>query len=52
MTAAYEEISGTASAAGAGDLMAWAEGSGCRRVEGPSARGGLRFVFYGGSTED
>ena len=37
---------------GCGGLAAWAEQSGHRRA-GKSARGGLRFVFYGRvSTED
>jgi hypothetical protein len=49
MTATCGEIPGTVPAAGASDLMtsAWAEGSGCRRVEGPSARGGLRSCSTG-----
>jgi site-specific DNA recombinase len=39
-------------AAGAGGLVAWAEGSGRRRAA-DQTRGGLRFVFYGRvSTED
>jgi hypothetical protein len=43
---------GTALAAHADGLVAWAEASGRRRASGP-ARGGLRFVFYGRvSTED
>jgi site-specific DNA recombinase len=41
-----------APAAGGDGLVAWAKASGRRRPEG-SARGGLRFVFYGRvSTED
>ncbi len=52
MTTVREETRGTAPAAGASGLMAWAEDSGRRRAKGP-ARGGLRFVFYGRvSTED
>jgi len=43
---------GTALAARAGGLVAWAEASGRRRPGAP-VRGGLRFVFYGRvSTED
>jgi site-specific DNA recombinase len=50
MTAVRKEKQGTA--AGAGGLVAWAEGSGRLRAGGP-ARGGLRFAFYGRvSTED
>jgi site-specific DNA recombinase len=53
MTAVREGTRGTAPAAGASGLMAWAQESGRRRVKGPPARGGLRFVFYGRvSTED
>src|SRR5580700_7467194 len=53
MTAVREGTRGTAPAAGASGLMAWAQESGRRRVKGPPARGGLRFVFYGWvSTED
>jgi hypothetical protein len=37
---------GTALAAGADGLLAWAEESGRRRARGP-AEGGLQFVFYG-----
>jgi site-specific DNA recombinase len=52
MTTVREETRGTAPAAGASGLMAWAEESGRWRAKGP-ARGGLRFVFYGRvSTED
>jgi hypothetical protein len=52
MTTVREETRGTAPAAGASGLIAWAEESGRRRAKGP-ARGGLRFVFYGRvSTED
>ena len=52
MTAVRKEKQGTAAAAGAGGLVAWAEGSGRLRAGG-SARGGLRFAFYGRvSTED
>ena len=52
MTTACGETPGTAPAAGASGLVAWAEESGRRRVKGPP-RGGLRFVFYGRvSTED
>ena len=46
MTAVREGKRGTAPAAGADGLMAWAEASGRRRAKGP-ARAGLRFVFYG-----
>src|SRR2546430_4790065 len=46
MTAMREGKGGTARAAGADDLLAWAEGSGRHRARGP-ARGDLRFVFYG-----
>src|SRR5271166_1516857 len=53
MTTACGETPGTAPAAGASGLVGWAEESGRRRVKGPHARGGLRFVFYGRvSTED
>jgi len=52
MTAVREGRQGTAAAAGAAGLVAWARGSGRRRAGGP-ARGRLRFVFYGRvSTED
>src|SRR6476619_4523889 len=52
MTAVREGRQGTAAAAGAGGLVAWAQGSGRRRAGGP-ARGRLRFAFYGRvSTED
>jgi site-specific DNA recombinase len=52
MATTHEEKQGASPAAGAGDLLAWAEESGRRRVREP-ARGGLRFVFYGRvSTED
>jgi len=53
MTTACEGDTGTVPAAGASGLMAWAQESGRRRVKGPPALGGLRFVFYGRvSTED
>ena len=52
MTTVRGRKEGTAAAAGADGLVAWAEESGRRRARGP-ARGGLRFVFYGRvSTED
>ena len=52
MTAVREGKRGTAPAADADGLVAWAEESGRQRPEGP-ARGGLRFAFYGRvSTED
>jgi hypothetical protein len=52
MTAVREGKRGTAPAANADGLVAWAEESGRQRPEGP-ARGGLRFAFYGRvSTED
>ena len=52
MTTVRGRKEGTAAAAGADSLVAWAEESGRRRARGP-ARGGLRFVFYGRvSTED
>jgi site-specific DNA recombinase len=46
MTAMRDVKRRAALAAGAGGLVAWAEGSGRRRAGGP-ARGGLRFAFYG-----
>jgi site-specific DNA recombinase len=50
--AAMRGNQGTSPAAGAGGLVAWAEGLGRRRAEIP-VHGGLRFVFYGRvSTED
>jgi site-specific DNA recombinase len=52
MMAVREGTRGTAPAAGASGLMAWAEESGRQRAKGP-ARGRLRFAFYGRvSTED
>ena len=52
MTTAPEAKRGTARAACADGLAAWAEASGRRRASGP-VRGGLRFAFYGRvSTED
>jgi len=52
MTPVSVGIGGTAPAAGADGLVAWAEESGRRRARGP-AQGGLRFAFYGRvSTED
>src|SRR5271165_3023876 len=52
MTTVRGRKEGTAAAAGADGLVAWAEESGRRRARGP-VRGGLRFVFYGRvSTED
>jgi hypothetical protein len=44
MTAVREGKRGTAPAANADGLVAWAEESGRQRPEGP-ARGGLRFAF-------
>src|SRR5271156_6965730 len=53
MTTVREGTRGAAPAGGAAGLVAWAEESGRRRVNGPPERGGLRFVFYGRvSTED
>src|SRR5271165_862500 len=46
MTTVRGRKEGTAAAAGADGLVAWAEESGRRRARGP-VRGGLRFVFYG-----
>ena len=45
MMAVSAGIGGTALAAGAGGLVAWAEESGRRRAGG-LARGGSRFAFY------
>jgi len=52
VAAVREGRRGAVPAAGASDLVAWAEESG-RRQTGRLARGGLRFAFYGRvSTED